>query len=254
MMRPTPDSEAWNSHWSAFDAATRHNPAHKYRRELIFSAITGHRATHLRVLDLGCGQGDFLREARRRLPHAELAGIDKSTAGLELAQTRVPDARLHCADFSEPSQLPQEWLGRASHVVCSEVLEHLDDPLNLLVSARQLLAPDGVVIVTVPGGPRTAFDRHIGHRRHYTPAQLAALMENAGLDTLHVAGAGFPFFNLYKTVVLLRGNQLARDIDQNRGVSKASMLAMSAFDRLFRWNTASTALGWQTFGVFRKRR
>ena len=40
----------------------------------------------LRILDLGSGQGDFLAEARRRFPEAELAGLDASQAGLDRRQ------------------------------------------------------------------------------------------------------------------------------------------------------------------------
>src|SRR5262249_29372734 len=104
-----------------------------------------------------------------------------------------------------------------------------------------------------PGGPRSAFDVHIGHRRHYSAAELQGLFESAGYVTERVLGAGFPFFNLYKMVVLLRGERLVRDLDQRRGVSSASVWAMAAFDQAFRLNSDKTGLGWQAFGVFRAR-
>ena len=63
----------------------------------------------------------------------------------------------------------------------------------------------------MPGGPRTAFDRYIGHRRHFRPAALRRVLEQAGLDVEHVRGTGFPFFNLYKLVVLLAGEALVHD-------------------------------------------
>ena len=37
-------------------------------------------------------------------------------------------------------------------------------------NAAALLAPGAKVVVTVPGGPRSAFDKHIGHCRHFTAA------------------------------------------------------------------------------------
>ncbi len=245
------DPQAWEGHWTAYDEATRRNPAHRYRRRLVLSALEAGAPGPLRIVDLGCGLGDFLIAAGERFPDAELAGIDLSQAGLDLARQRVPRARFFRADFASPQELPAELSGFATHVVCSEVLEHLDRPELVLAAVRPLLAPGGRLVVTVPGGPRSAFDLHIGHRRHYSPRDLRALVEGAGYQAERVEGAGFPFFNLYKLVVILRGRRLAQDLDQRQGVSRASELAMAAFDRLFRFNSASTGLGWQTFGVFR---
>jgi SAM-dependent methyltransferase len=246
--------DAWEVHWRAYDEAAQRNPAQRLRRKLIFSALehTGDRP--LRIVDLGCGQGDFLREAQMRLPAAELAGVDFSNAGLDFARQRVPGARLWRADLASAEPLPQELQGFATHVVCSEVLEHLDDPAVALRKVAPALGPGGHLIITVPNGPRTAFDIHIGHRRHYSPAQLGELLGAAGYDPLDLRGAGFPFFNLYKLAVLLRGHTLVTDVDQTQALRGAARAAMAAFDWLFRLNVDGTRLGWQTFGVFRLRR
>jgi hypothetical protein len=66
-----------------------------------------------------------------------------------------------------------------------------------------------------------------------------------------VQGAGFPFFNLYKMVVVLRGKRVAQDLDQVRPISRIGLFALAAFDRLFALNSNATGLGWQTFGIFR---
>jgi SAM-dependent methyltransferase len=241
--------QAWEQHWRAYDEAAQRNPAQRYRRKLIFSALRGARS----VLDVGCGQGDFLREARERLPEAQLAGIDLSAAGLELVAGRVPGARLVRADLASAEALPAELNGFATHAVCSEVLEHLDDPAVALRKVAPALVPGGRLIVTVPGGPRSAFDIHIGHRRHYSPHELEALVRGAGYEPLTVQGAGYPFFNLYKLTIIARGRRLVQDIDQARPLNRISLLAMAAFDKLFQLNADRTGLGWQTFGVFRLR-
>jgi len=242
--------DGWEHHWRAYDEATRRNPAHRYRRGLIFATLARSTEQRLRILDIGCGQGDFLGEARRRFPDADLAGLDLSAAGLEFVAERVPGARLFRADFATSDPLPTELRGFATHVVCSEVLEHLDDPRLLLRKLAPTFVTGGELIITVPGGPRSAFDIHIGHRRHYSPRQLQTLVCGAGYEELAVQGAGFPFFNLYKAVVVARGERLVHDIDQCRPASRASLVAMAAFDQLFRLNVDGTGLGWQTFGVF----
>ena len=57
-------------------------------------------------------------------------------------------------------------------------------------------------VVTVPGGPMSAFDRHIGHRRHFSPDDLRAVLLAAGFQVERTTGVGFPFFNLYRLVAI----------------------------------------------------
>ena len=97
--------------------------------------------------------------------------------------------------------------------MCSEVLEHVAEPVRLLRNAKSLLAPGCRVIVTVPGGPRSAFDRHIGHHRHFTAADLRGVLTDAGFAVERVHRAGFPFFNLYKLAVIARGRRLIADVE-----------------------------------------
>ena len=77
-------------------------------------------------------------------------------------------------------------------------------------------------MVTVPGGPRSAFDRHIGHRRHFTPAALRSLLSGAGFDVERVTRAGFPFFNLYRLAVIARGRKLIEDLESARRPTRAA--------------------------------
>ena len=97
------------------------------------------------------------------------------------------------------------------------MLEHVDDPGALLASARRWLAPAALLVVTVPGGPMSAFDRHVGHRRHYTTTDLQSLLETTGFEVLVCGGAGFPFFNLYRRAVIARGARSSRMPTLHRG-------------------------------------
>ena len=60
-------------------------------------------------------------------------------------------------------------------------------------------------------------DRHIGHRRHFTPADLAQVLGAAGFTVETATGAGFPFFNLYRLTVILRGARLKDDASGEPG-------------------------------------
>ncbi len=95
-----------------------------------------------RVLDVGCGAGEFLDLC---------AALGWQTVGVELSPRAVELARgagheAYCADFLSAPLSP----GSFQLIHMSHVLEHMPDPLAALRHARELLAPDGLLIVRVP--------------------------------------------------------------------------------------------------------
>jgi SAM-dependent methyltransferase len=245
--KPCPDD--WDDHWTRFEASARNNPAQAYRRKLIFGLLERY-GPPTRLLDIGCGQGDLLLEAHSLLPTAELAGLELSAAGVSAAQRKVPTATVLQCDLLSPAGSGAQLDHWASHAVCSEVLEHVEDPAGLLRAASAFMRPNCRVIITVPGGPRSAFDRHIGHRVHYTPAMLGQVIESSGLRVERVFGAGFPFFNVYRRVVILRGRRLVEDVDTSDGeLSPLAGAVMRTFGVLFRMNLTATRWGEQIVGV-----
>jgi SAM-dependent methyltransferase len=198
-----------------------------------------------RLLELGSGQGDLSREIVERHPGIELVGLDLSHTGVEIARAKVPGSTFLQADLTAPLTLPEAYRGWATHAVCTEVLEHMEDPLSALRNVRHLLAPGARLVVTVPGGPMSAFDRHIGHRRHYTPDALRSLLTDAGLHVEGLSGAGFPFFNLYRLTVVLRGEKLIDDARAEGSLPLPARAAMRLFSALFRMNRHDSRRGWQ---------
>jgi len=132
------------------------------------------------------------------------------------------------------------------------VLEHVDRPDVLLRNGATTVAPGGRVLITVPGGPRTAFDRHIGHRRHYDRRALTEVIVAAGLEPELVAGSGLPFFNLYKLVVLARGERLIADVAASQPPSRLASAVMHVFRTVLRPGLCSSRHGWQLRAVARR--
>jgi SAM-dependent methyltransferase len=169
---------------------------------------------------------------------------------VEVAQQKVPSATFLQHDLLEGGKPEERFRGWATHAVCSEVLEHVDDPVRLLSNVSPYLAPGCRLVVTVPGSPMSAFDRHIGHRRHYRPPELRRMLETAGFVVERATGAGFPFFNLYRLAVILRGRRLIEDAERG-AAGGAVRLGMRVFESLFRLNLASSPWGWQTIALAR---
>ena len=249
--RAEPHHDNWDRHWQDYAEIVQQNPAQRYRRQVIRKLLKQHGCeASARILDIGSGQGDLARDLRSDFPQAEITGLEFSAAGIEVSRRKAPDAQFVQRNLLEPGD-PGPLRGWAQFAICAEVLEHLDDPALFLHYAADYLAPGCLLIVTVPGGPQSEFDRYIGHRQHFTPGKLRRLLSQSGLDVEFSTTAGFPFFNLYRLAIISRGKHLITDV-QTDTQSPLATLAMALFRPLFSLNVLGSPWGWQTVGVARR--
>lgn len=238
----------WDRHWEEFNQTAEQNPAQNYRRELILAmlGIAG-SGQGTRIIDIGSGQGDMAAAIQAQFPSAQIVGLELSKSGVEISHRKLPAARFIQRDLLDATEPPDDQRGWATHAVCSEVIEHLDDPSRLLRNARAYMSANCRLILTAPGGPMSAFDRHIGHRKHWRRQEIEILLREAGYTPEMVTGVGFPFFNLYRCVVILRGRKLISDVSAGpvKKVSPAARAAMAVFDRLICRDLNSSRRGWQ---------
>src|SRR6516165_4192134 len=145
----------WDAHWSDYVEAVDLNPTQVYRRRLLNKAIRARfppNGEGLRLVDLGSGTGDLARVILADFPGAKVLGLDNSKSGVELAAKAESRARFLQKDLMQPQTPADEDRAWANVSTCSEVLEHVDDASMLLSNARAYLAPDALVVITVPGG------------------------------------------------------------------------------------------------------
>lgn len=126
-----------------------------YRKRLSFvreaarEAFPEKRPEELRVLDVGCGNGSQLGVPLARAGF-RLKGVDTDARSIEhanhLAQG-LTNVEFVCARVEE---LPASALYEV--VILSEVLEHLENPGELLTESAKRMTADGIMIVTVPNG------------------------------------------------------------------------------------------------------
>jgi SAM-dependent methyltransferase len=246
------DIDNWDRHWDEYAASAESNPAQRFRRRLVRSVIAESMARGRgRILDLGSGQGDLAAELVRDFPNAEVLGVELSEAGVRIASRKVLQATFLQQDLLQRVPWNSPYRAWADFAVCSEVLEHLDDPVLFLKNSAALMSPGCKLIVTVPGGPMSAFDKHIGHRRHFSRLDLTRVLEDAGFPVVTVQASGYPFFNLYRRVVILRGAALIQDVSSRPNVLArwSSEALMALFRLLFTMNKATGSRGWQMLAV-----
>jgi SAM-dependent methyltransferase len=252
---PYSSQDDWDAHWDYYAESAAENPGQRMRHDLIAQLLCGDlKNGGMRVFDLGSGQGDLVRKLEPLLPGARFVGAELSERGVAISRRKVPGATFLVADLFQPPAALGDYTGWATHAVCSEVLEHVDDPIAFLAHARTYLEPGARLIVTVPGGPMSAFDRHIGHRQHFDRGKIRTILEQAGYSVERTYLAGFPFFNLYRLLVVARGERLARDVEtQSRGMSAVlASLVMKMFRFLFHANLLDSPFGWQVVATARK--
>ena len=135
------------------------------------------------ILDVGCGKGLFLNEAKQRgwqifgteySPHTakyavENYGIDVFTG--DLLQTRYPDKYFKVISF---------W----------HVLEHLFSPSDYIKEAHRLLQNNGLLIIESPNSNESKFtikeqmDQNKTHIHFFSEKGFRTLLENNGFEVL----------------------------------------------------------------------
>lgn len=100
------------------------------------------------VLDVGCGNGVISRSLGQH--GFAVRGIDVSEKAIARAKELNKSGNVRF-DVISAEQLIADG-SRYHAVICSEVLEHLNDPGKLLQVLHESLHEDGVLIVTVPNG------------------------------------------------------------------------------------------------------
>ena len=121
------------------------------RLERLSSALVEHIGAKARVLDLGCGTGAQLLDLARRLPDAELLGIDMSPANVALAEQRAEEASLGARVRFVSGDYLEYHAGPFDAIVCDSVLQNIEVADDVLYAklARDL-RPGGLLVATLP--------------------------------------------------------------------------------------------------------
>jgi 2-polyprenyl-3-methyl-5-hydroxy-6-metoxy-1,4-benzoquinol methylase len=125
------------------------------RLQFIVATLNENLPKGAKVLDVGCGNGIISRGIGKEGFYVH--GIDISNKAIEKAKalTALENVTFHNISAE---QLVADG-NKYDAVICSEVLEHLNQPEKLLRVLYESLKNDGLLIVTVPNGrgPRETF-------------------------------------------------------------------------------------------------
>jgi 2-polyprenyl-3-methyl-5-hydroxy-6-metoxy-1,4-benzoquinol methylase len=160
-----------------------------------------------RVLDLGCGGGWFLNICRKL--GADVFGIEPSQHGYDItASQNIPVFRGDLASY-----LASHGGTQFDVITSSHVFEHIPDPVAALRGLRELLAPGGVVVISVPNARsrcaqalrQTWHNTDLPYHLHHFSAQsFAKAAELAGLAVTEMGTTSLPKATLSSAAQMLR--------------------------------------------------
>ena len=187
-------------------ATASHMPGRFMPHVLAFAGALG---AHVRVLDVGCGNGFTCGEFLKR--GCRVVGVDLSRSGIEIARKTYHGGRFEvlAADgrlLEELSEPPFDI------VISTEVVEHLYSPREYARGCFQALKPGGRFICTTYLKNLVLFlwghwDSHAnplwdgGHIGLWSRKTLTTLRTETGFQDIQFCGAGrLPF--LWMTMIL----------------------------------------------------
>jgi SAM-dependent methyltransferase len=148
----------------------------------------GAKKKTISVLEVGCGAGMVLYyfcEWVKQVTDCSVQpiGLDISPYALSLAEENVPNLRSHCSSIIKSSDL------KADILLCIDVLEHLEDPIQNL---RVMVNMSPILLLRVPlemdlvsrliGQKRTK--RRYGHINFFSSSRLLSTLRDSGLKVV----------------------------------------------------------------------
>jgi len=159
--------------------------------------LLGQPPGEIRLLDVGCSSGAFLHAAVKLGFRAE--GVEpapKAAATAQAAGLKVHRGLLQEAGYAD---------GQFDAITLFEVIEHLQQPQELLRECRRILRPGGILLVGTGNtgswsmaalGARWEYlhiARHGGHVSFFNPGSIASLAQRSGFSVAAVRTRGVRF-------------------------------------------------------------
>jgi 2-polyprenyl-3-methyl-5-hydroxy-6-metoxy-1,4-benzoquinol methylase len=239
------NQQFYDEFWQSCPDFSRYNPGVLHRRRGILDHVRS--VSHGEILDVGCGTGELLMWLRSMLgSSSRFVGADLSEDTVEANRARHPFAEFHALDI-EQRALDATF----EAVICTEVVEHLDDRARALKNLAAMVSRGGHLILTCPTGKIHLTEKHFGHVSHPKPHELAAHVTAAGLEMVSMRSWGFPLYTALKYVANVNPDWALKNF-ANREYSPAAKVLSKALYYVNYLNPRSTPMGCQLFVLARR--
>lgn len=133
------------------------------------------------LLDIGCGNGSFLREFSITFPNWKMVGAELDDRNRPVIESIPGVTKLHCGPL-------EELRDRFDLIVMIHSLEHIPNPIEFLISLRTLFKETGSFLAEVPDIATSPFDILIAdHCTHFSSESLRWTAASAGLSVIKLS-------------------------------------------------------------------
>ena len=198
----------------------RDSPVTRQRYRELLATFEPFRLTN-RLLDVGCGAGFFLEEARAT--GWEVHGSEYGEGPLALARSRG-------LDVVKAPVGPETFPAISFDVVTAfEVFEHVRDPMREAAVIAKVLRANGLLYCTTPNfdslsrrvlGPRWSIIEYPEHLWYFTPQTIQAWLGRFGLVADRVWSSGVSLTRLRNSLPASAGDS-SPDTDDDEQVRQA---------------------------------
>ncbi|MFH1462604.1 MAG: class I SAM-dependent methyltransferase [bacterium] len=153
-----------------------------------------------KILDIGCGIGEFLAELQER--GCEAWGVDFNKNHTEIAKNKFGLKNIYTMDFGD--FFKKEDLPQFDIIAFFGLLEHIDNPLELVQKVEKILKPGGVLATSAPSKDNLVTgmsyrDLPPDHLSQWNRKAIASLFQKIGFNIFHIEY--LDQFNSFKSVI-----------------------------------------------------
>jgi len=143
------------------------------------------------VLDIGCGVGTISYYLASKGNY--VTGLDIAKNAIKIAKKNARTLHLENNIKFIVADFPKESVNEKFNlIICSEVLEHLEEGEKAIETIYELLEREGILILSTPSanaplyrlGLLKGHDKHAGHLRRYTVDDLKGIATAVGFNIL----------------------------------------------------------------------
>lgn len=160
-----------------------------------------------KALEVGSSTGVFLSLLKER--GWEVQGVEPSVASGAAEKNGIPTLNT----TFEKAELKDDTFNL---IIFNHVLEHMEDPIQILEKANRVLKKDGIVLIDAPNfaslsarmsGAGWRYILPKEHRWHFTPKSLTALLEKSGFEIIYrethsgIWGYGNPLKEIWQAFI-----------------------------------------------------
>ncbi len=152
--------------------------------------IIGNRAHSIlkrkkgKIIDIGCGDGDFLKFMKDK--GWDAYGIEPSKSGFEIAKSKIKE-NVYNKPLGDIKFMDKFF----DAVTIEHVLEHVDNPKEMIKQVHRIMKDDGLLVISVPniGSVQAKIGRdkwfHLDiprHIYHFSSETLTRFLESNGFE------------------------------------------------------------------------